>query len=121
MPIHLEFRAILWKKTALRAAGKRGMIYFPSGDEAFAFPKRRAIHAINVSSFVNNAISQQIHSNRMGPAKLSVIQLNKNNYMDPYYYLIPVWLSSFMLPAKQPELPEAMFKSFELSNLWSVS
>ena len=41
--------------------------------------------------------------------------------MDLYYYLIAVWLSGFMLPAKQPELPEAMFKSFELSNLGSAS
>lgn len=41
--------------------------------------------------------------------------------MDPYYYLIPVWLSCFMLQAKQPELPEAMFTPFGLSNLESAS
>ncbi len=29
--------------------------------------------------------------------------------MDSYYYLIAVWLSSFMLQAKQPQLPEATF------------
>jgi len=41
--------------------------------------------------------------------------------MDLYYYLIAVWLSSFMLQAKQPELPQATFTPFELSNLGSAS
>jgi hypothetical protein len=41
--------------------------------------------------------------------------------MDSCYYLIAVWLSSFMLQAKQPQLPEATFKPFELSNLESAS
>jgi len=41
--------------------------------------------------------------------------------MDPYYYLKAVWLSSLMRQAKQPELPEATFKPFELSNLEPAS
>jgi len=41
--------------------------------------------------------------------------------MDPNYYLIAAWLSSLTHPAKQPELPEATFKPFELSNLQSAS
>jgi hypothetical protein len=57
----------------------------------------------------------------MGPAKLSVITTKQKNYMDSYYYLIAVWLSSFMLQTKQPQLPEATFKPFELSNLESAS
>jgi hypothetical protein len=41
--------------------------------------------------------------------------------MDPRYYVIAAWLSSFTHPAKQSELPEATFKPFELSNLQSAS
>ena len=41
--------------------------------------------------------------------------------MDPRYYVIAAWLSSFTHQAKQPELPEATFKPFELSNLQSAS
>jgi hypothetical protein len=46
--------------------------------------------------------------------------------MDPRYYVIAdyviaAWLSSFMLQTKQPQLPEATFKPFELSNVESAS
>ena len=37
--------------------------------------------------------------------------------MDPNYYLIAAWLSSLTPQTKRPELSEAAFKPFDLSNL----